>query len=102
MSPEEMGPSASSRPPTTPPYEVASRQTGQSDPKSRRPAPNQSTTDATNGRRSAGVHEAQFASVTIPDSFSPTLGGAASPGTRSCHSGYLHSPTRGLTVSPTT
>src|SRR5260370_2334259 len=94
----EIGPKASSRPVTTPSYDVASRQTGQSEPNISRPAPNQSTTDATNGRRSGGVQEAQVASVTIPDSFTATFGSAARSGMRCRHSGSFPSAMRGLAM----
>lgn len=55
------------RPEPAEPTDMASRHTGQSDPNISRSGPNHSRTFETNGRRSAGVHDDQSASVTIPE-----------------------------------
>src|SRR5258708_10929718 len=58
-------------------YDAARRHTGQSEPKTQRSGPNQSSTRVAYGARSAVVQRDQSASVTIPESLQYTLGRAA-------------------------
>src|SRR5206468_9400585 len=67
-------------------YEAATRQTGQSDPKTQRSAPNHSSTRWTYGVMSRTVQRFQSASVTIPESLMNTLGNAASGFRPAAHS----------------